>query len=214
MSEFKAIEYPVFSTKDVEIRDQTTVFQGFFTLERYQLRHKLFGGGWSDWMQRELFERGHAAAVLPYHPASDQLVLVEQFRIGALASAASPWLLEIIAGMVAPGESMAEVARRESREEAGLIITELTPMLSYLSSPGGTTERIQLYFATLDTLPQEGVFGLAHEHEDIRVHLVPRLQALQWLNEGRIDNAATVIALQWLALHYEQLFPDSQGSSE
>lgn len=207
MSEFKAIEYPVFSAKDVEIRDQSTVFQGFFKIDRYTLRHKLFGGGWSDWMQREIFERGHAAAVLPYHPASDQLVLVEQFRAGALASSPSPWLLEIIAGMVAPGETMADVAIRESREEAGLVITELTPMLSYLSSPGGTTERIQLYFATLDTLPAEGVFGLAHEHEDIRVHLIPRLQALQWLTEGRIDNAATVIALQWLALHYSQLFP-------
>ncbi|SEA00594.1 ADP-ribose diphosphatase [Alkalimonas amylolytica] len=207
MSEFKAIEYPVFSVKDVEIRDQSTVFQGFFKIDRYTLRHKLFGGGWSDWMQREIFERGHAAAVLPYHPASDQIVLVEQFRAGALASSPSPWLLEIIAGMVAPGETMAEVAMRESREEAGLTITELTPMLSYLSSPGGTTERIQLYFATLDTLPTEGIFGLAHEHEDIRVHLIPRPQALQWLEEGRIDNAATVIALQWLALHYNQLFP-------
>ncbi|MCC5826654.1 ADP-ribose diphosphatase [Alkalimonas sp.] len=207
MSEFKAIEYPVFSEKDVEIRDQSTVFQGFFKIDRYTLRHKLFGGGWSDWMPREIFERGHAAAVLPYHPASDQLVLVEQFRAGALASSPSPWLLEIIAGMVAPGETMTEVAIRESREEAGLTITELTPMLSYLSSPGGTTERIQLYFATLDTLPTEGIFGLAHEHEDIRVHLLPRRQALQWLEEGRIDNAATVIALQWLALHYNQLFP-------
>lgn len=209
MSEFKATEYPIFSEKDVEIRDRRPVFQGFFKLERYELRHRLFAGGWSDWMQREIFERGHAVAVLPYHPPSDQLVLVEQFRTGALASSDSPWLLEVIAGMVAPGESLEEVAQRESKEEAGLILNQLTPMLSYLSSPGGTTERIQLYFATLDTLPVEGVFGLKHEHEDIRVHCVPREQALQWLQQGRIDNAATVIALQWLALHYEQLFATS-----
>lgn len=205
MSEIKMLHYPSFSNEDVEISDKNTVFQGFFRIERYQLRHKLFAGGWSDWMQREIFERGHAVAVLPYHPASDQLVLVEQFRAGAGATSKSPWLLEVIAGMVADGETMPEVARRESKEEAGLELGELTPMLSYLSSPGGTTERIQLYFAQLKHLPTEGIFGLSDEHEDIRVHVVSREQALQWLDQGVIDNAATVIALQWLALHYERL---------
>ncbi|MCH8536722.1 MAG: ADP-ribose diphosphatase [Alkalimonas sp.] len=205
MSEIKMSHYPSFSNEDVEVSDKSTVFQGFFRIERYRLRHKLFAGGWSDWMEREIFERGHAVAVLPYHPASDQLVLVEQFRAGASATSKSPWLLEIIAGMVADGETMPEVARRESNEEAGLELGELTPMLSYLSSPGGTTERIQLYFAQLEHLPEEGIFGLNDEHEDIRVHVIGREQALQWLATGQIDNAATVIALQWLALHYEQL---------
>lgn len=205
MSEIKMKHYPSFSNEDVEISDKNTVFQGFFRIERYRLRHKLFAGGWSDWMEREIFERGHAVAVLPYHPASDHVVLVEQFRAGADATANSPWLLEVIAGMVADGETMPEVAYRESKEEAGLELGELTPMLSYLSSPGGTTERIQLYFAKLDHLPQEGLFGLSTEHEDIRVHVISREDAMQRLADGQIDNAATVIALQWLALHYEQL---------
>lgn len=205
MSEIKMNHYPSFSAEDVDISDKSTVFQGFFRIERYRLRHKLYAGGWSDWMEREIFERGHAVAVLPYHPASDQLVLVEQFRAGAAATSQSPWLLEIIAGMVADGETMPDVARRESEEEAGLELGELTPMLSYLSSPGGTTERIQLYFAKLEHVPAEGIFGLSHEHEDIRVRVIGREQALHWLEQGQIDNAATVIALQWLALHYDQL---------
>ena len=201
MSKFNFAQYPSFGQQDLEIIDKSTVFQGFFRLERYTLRHKLFNGGWSTPMQREVFERGHAVVVLPYNPQTDELVLIEQFRIGAAATSASPWLLEAIAGMVEAGESAEQVAAREAEEEAGLTITELWPMLSYLSSPGGTTERIQLYLGRLSQPVQQGVFGLAEEHEDIKVHLVSLADAMQLLAEQKIDNAATVIALQWLALN-------------
>lgn len=201
MSKFNFAQYPSFGQQDLEIIDKSTVFQGFFRLERYTLRHKLFNGGWSTPMQREVFERGHAVVVLPYNPQTDELVLIEQFRIGAAATSASPWLLEAIAGMVEAGESAEQVAAREVEEEAGLTITELWPMLSYLSSPGGTTERIQLYLGRLTQPVQQGIFGLAEEHEDIKVHLVSLADAIQLLAEQKIDNAATVIALQWLALN-------------
>ncbi|MEH8019795.1 ADP-ribose diphosphatase [Rheinheimera metallidurans] len=201
MSKFNFAQYPSFGQQDLEIIDKSTVFQGFFRLERYTLRHKLFNGGWSTPMQREVFERGHAVVVLPYNPQTDELVLIEQFRIGAAATSASPWLLEAIAGMVEAGESAEQVAAREAEEEAGITITELWPMLSYLSSPGGTTERIQLYLGRLTQPVQQGIFGLAEEHEDIKVHLVSLADAIQLLAEQKIDNAATVIALQWLALN-------------
>lgn len=201
MSKFNFAQYPSFGQQDLEIIDKSTVFQGFFRLERYTLRHKLFNGGWSTPMQREVFERGHAVVVLPYNPQTDELVLIEQFRIGAAATSASPWLLEAIAGMVEAGKSAEQVAAREAEEEAGLTITELWPMLSYLSSPGGTTERIQLYLGRLTQPVQQGIFGLAEEHEDIKVHLVSLADAIQLLAEQKIDNAATVIALQWLALN-------------
>jgi len=148
-----------------------------------------------------MFERGHAVVVLPYDVASDQLVLVEQIRLGAAATSSSPWLLEAVAGMVGAGESVEEVARREALEEAGLTLGRLQPMLSYLSSPGGTTERIHLLLGELIAPVQTGVFGLAEEHEDIKVHLLSRAEAMQLLATGKIDNAATVIALQWLELH-------------
>lgn len=201
MSEFKAVQYPSFSATDLEIIDKSTVFQGFFRIERWQLRHKCFAGGWSEVMTRELFERGQAVVVLPYNAQTDELVLVEQFRIGAVGSGQSPWLLEAIAGMIEPGQSPELTARREAEEEAGIQLTELWPMLHYYSSPGGSTERIQLYLGRLTAAVTPGVFGLAEEHEDIKVHLLPRATAMQLLAEGKIDNAATVIALQWLALH-------------
>ncbi|MDP5192049.1 ADP-ribose diphosphatase [Rheinheimera baltica] len=191
--------------QDLDVIDKTTVFQGFFRLDRYTLRHKLFAGGWSEPMKREVFERGHAVVVLPYNAQTDELVLIEQFRVGAASSSASPWLLEVIAGMIEPGESAEQVAIREAEEEAGLTINELWPMLSYLSSPGGTTERIQLFLGRLTQPVQPGVFGLAEEHEDIKVHVLSRTDAMQLLAEQKIDNAASVIALQWLALNLNQV---------
>lgn len=205
MTKFNAQQYPAFAQSDVEILDKSTVFQGFFRLDRYTLRHRLFNGGWSEPMQREIFERGHAVVVLPYNAKTDELVLIEQFRCGAMQSSASPWLLEAIAGMIDVNETPEQVARREANEEAGLTITELWPMLSYLSSPGGTTERIQLYLGKLTEPVQTGIFGLAQEHEDIKVHLLPRQTAMQLLTEQKIDNAASVIALQWLALNLDKV---------
>lgn len=205
MSKFNMQQYPSFGRDDLEIIDQTTVFQGFFRLERYTVRHRLFAGGWSEPLQREIFERGHAVVVLPYNVQTDELVLIEQIRIGAAATSHSPWLLEAIAGMIEPGEQAEQVAKREALEEAGLTITELWPMLSYLSSPGGTTERIHLFLARLTEPVQTGLFGLAAEQEDIKVHLLARQTAMQLLAEQKIDNAASVIALQWLALNLQHV---------
>jgi len=210
MSEIKGIEYPTFHQQDVEILAQRTVFQGFFRINEYKIRHRLFGGGWSDVVTREMFERGHAVVVLPYDVKTDQLVLVEQIRLGAKDSDQSPWLLEAVAGMIGQDENgqdeaCDEVARREAFEEAGLTLGRLEPMLSYLSSPGGTTERIHLFLGELTAPVQTGVFGLPEEHEDIRVHLMQRRTAMELLSAGKIDNAATVIALQWLELHHSKM---------
>lgn len=205
MSKFNFGQYPSFSHQDLEILDKTTVFQGFFRLERYTLRHRLFKGGWSGPVEREIFERGHAAVVLPYNVQTDELVLIEQLRAGAAATSFSPWLLEAVAGMIEPGETAEQVVKREAYEEAGLTIGELWPMLSYLSSPGGTTERIQLFLGRITQPAQTGIFGLAEEHEDIKVHVLPRVTAMQLLAEQKIDNAASVIALQWLALNLEKV---------
>ena len=213
MSKFNSGQYPSFGHQDLEILDKTTVFQGFFRLERYTLRHKLFNGGWSGPIVREIFERGHAVVVLPYNVETDELVLIEQFRAGAAASSHSPWLLEAVAGMIEPGESAEQVAKREAHEEAGLTIDGLWPMLSYLSSPGGTTERIQLFLGRITQPVHAGVFGLAEEHEDIKVHVVPRTVAMQLLAEQKIDNAASVIALQWLALNLDKVKQSWGGQS-
>lgn len=194
-----------FDKNDVEIIARETRYHGFFSLDLYRFRHRLFNGAMSGEVTREIFERGHAVVLLPYDPRRDEVVLVEQLRIAAIDSSPSPWLLELVAGMIEPGESREEVARREAQEEAGIEVKRCRPMLSYLASPGGTSERLFIMAGEVDAGTAQGIHGLAEENEDIRVHVVSREQAYRWVEEGAIDNAASVIALQWLALNHEAL---------
>lgn len=199
-------KFPVTFTKnDVEIIARETLYRGFFSLERYRFRHRLFSGEMSGEVSREIFERGHAAVLLPYDPVRDQVVLIEQIRIATYDTSPTPWTLELVAGMIEAGENAEQVARREAEEEAGLTPGRLKPMVNYLSSAGGTTERLAVYVGEVDASLAQGNHGLEEENEDILVHVVSRSQAYRWVEEGRIDNAAAVIALQWLQLHHTEL---------
>ncbi len=197
-----------FSRADVEIIEQKTVFQGYFRIDRYRLRHKLFAGGWSGEVMREIFERGHAAAVLPYDPARDTVALVEQFRIGALSAGRDPWMIEVVAGIIDAGETPEDVVRREALEESGVTLTALAPMLTFLASPGGTSETCALYCGCADLSEAGGIHGLPEENEDIRVLVMPADEAIALLDQGKVENATAVIALQWLALHRDRLRRD------
>jgi ADP-ribose pyrophosphatase len=190
-----------------EVLDKTICYSGFFRMEKYRLRHELFAGGWSAEITRECLERGHAVAALLYDPALDRVVLLEQFRVGALEFPNGPWLLEIVAGIMDdPDETTEEVARRETVEEAGCEILDLIPICHYLVSPGGTSESITLFCGRVDTSTvASGVRGVATEHEDIQVHIVSRAEALDLLHAGRINSAAPIIALQWLELNQPKL---------
>ncbi|CAM6943215.1 MULTISPECIES: ADP-ribose diphosphatase [Enterobacter] len=194
-----------FAKNDVEIIARETLYSGFFSMDLYRFRHRLFNGEMSGEIRREIFERGHAAVLLPFDPVRDEVVLVEQIRIAAYDVSESPWLLEMVAGMIEEGETVEDVVRREALEEAGLVVGRAKPVLSYLASPGGTSERLSIMVGEVDATTAEGIHGLADENEDIRVHVVSREQAYQWVEEGKIDNAASVIALQWLQLHYQTL---------
>ncbi|EKY3119181.1 ADP-ribose diphosphatase [Cronobacter turicensis] len=202
----KSTRSPVTFTKnDVEIIAREKLYRGFFSLDLYRFRHRLFNGEMSGEVRREIFERGHAAVLLPFDPVRDEVVLIEQIRIAAFDTSDTPWLLELVAGMIEPGETVEDVARREAEEEAGLSVGRVKKFISYLASPGGTSERLSLLVGEVDATTAQGIHGLADENEDIRVHVVSREQAYQWVEEGRIDNAASVIALQWLQLHYQAL---------
>ena len=194
-----------FAKNDVEIIARETLYSGFFSMDLYRFRHRLFNGEMSGEIRREIFERGHAAVLLPFDPVRDEVVLVEQIRIAAYDVSESPWLLEMVAGMIEEGETVEDVARREALEEAGLVVGRTKPVLSYLASPGGTSERLSIMVGEVDATTAEGIHGLADENEDLRVHVVSREPAYQWVEEGKIDNAASVIALQWLQLHYQTL---------
>ncbi|BCV52360.1 ADP-ribose diphosphatase [Shewanella algae] len=194
-----------FTKEDVQVLGQRTLYRGFFRMEEYRFRHRLFAGGWSDEVTREVFERGHAVVVLPYDPQEDKVVLIEQVRFPALETSESPWLLELVAGMIAPGEVADEVAKRELLEETGLNASAISAVSSYLSSPGGCSERFFFYWAAVDSSKAKGLHGLAEEHEDIRLHVLSRSDAYAKVLSGEIDNASTVLGLQWLQLNYQSL---------
>ena len=196
-----------FTQQDIEILNEELLYSGFFKLKRIQFRHKLFAGGVSGVVSRELLIKGAASAVIAYDPNADAVILVEQVRIGAYDPrlSSSPWLLELIAGMVEEGETPENVALRESEEEAGVQVENLTHALSVWDSPGGVLERIHLFAGKVDSSQAQGLHGLADEHEDIKVHVVDRETAYQGLCEGKIDNSIAVLGLQWLQLNYQKL---------
>jgi len=169
------------------------------------LSHPRFDGSRSPVFSRELFVRGDATCVLPYDPRRDEVVLLEQFRPGAMERDQSPWLLELVAGMNEPGETPEQVAQREGDEEAGLHFSALEHICDYLVSPGGTTEMIHLYCGRVRTAEAGGLFGVEEEHEDIRAHVVSAEEALRMIRDGRINNAAAIIGLQWLEINRPRL---------
>lgn len=195
-----------FSKNDLEIIKRETVYQGHFEFQRVHFRHKLFSGGVSGEVVRELLIKGAASALIAYDPVLDNVVLVEQVRIGAYDEKAenSPWLLELIAGMIDTDESPEQVAIRESQEEAGLSVQHIEHAVSVWDSPGGTVERLHLFLGLVDSSTVGGIYGLPEENEDILVHVVSREQAYQWLCEGKIDNVIAVVGLQWLQLNYQK----------
>ena len=119
-----------FTKNDVEIIAREKLYRGFFSLDLYRFRHRLFNGEMSGEVRREIFERGHASVLLPFDPVRDEVVLIEQIRIAAYDTSETPWLLELVAGMIEPGESVEDVARREAMEEAGLTVGRTKPVLN------------------------------------------------------------------------------------
>lgn len=208
------MDEPKFKKSDVDIRQKTTLYDGFFKMEKYTLRHQQFAGGWGAEVTREMFERGHAVAVLPYDPISDEVILIEQFRPGAYVAMknspwfdedASPWQIEAVAGMIDEGETPKEVAVREMREETGAETTDLIPMCHYLVSPGGCSESVFIFAGRTDSKSITGFHGLDHEGEDIRPFAIPLSEAYEGIAKGIIINGMTIIALQWLMLSKEKV---------
>lgn len=191
--------------ENAELLERTVAFQGYFRLARYRFRHSLYRGGVSGTFDREVFERGQAAAVLPYDPQRDEVVLIRQFRAGTFAAGRHPWCWEIVAGMIEEGETPEGVARREAVEEAAVELRDVILLYSLLLSPGACSETCNIFIGRIDAKGIGGVHGLDSENEDILVKTMPFTDALALLARDEIDNSAAVIALQWLALHREEL---------
>lgn len=205
MADAQSPDDAAFGADDVEIDGRRLAYDGFFKVHQLQLRHRLFHGGWSETLSRELLIRRDAVGVLPYDPALDAVLLIEQLRVGALQRPRSPWLLELVAGLIDEGEQPPDVARREALEEAGCELAELEPIHGYFSSPGGTSEYFHLFCGRARLDGAGGVFGLPEEGEDIRARVFSIEEALQALAAGRVADAHSLIALQWLQLQRPRL---------
>jgi len=195
----------IFTQNDYEIIKREVPYQGIFRMARYHLRFRLFNGGFSQVVIREVMERKSAAGVLPYDPVLDQVVLIEQFRPGAIANPQSPWLLEIVAGVIESHEEPKNVAEREATEEAGCEILDIYPICEYFVSPGGSNEYFHLFCGRIDASDAGGIHGLEEENEDIRTFTLSTDEALMLLQEGKIKTAPAIISLQWLQLNREWL---------
>jgi len=189
----------------VELVDHVVAFQGYFRVGRYFFRHSLHQGGQSPVISREVFERGHAAGVLPYDPIRDEVVLIRQFRAGSYVAGRHPWTWEVVAGIFEEGESPEQLVRREAVEEAGLEIGDVIPIHDLILSPGAMSETCALFLGRVDSSNASGVFGVESEGENILVKVVPFAEVRAMLDRGEIENAAAVVALQWLALHRDEV---------
>lgn len=185
--------------KKYEILQSSILLDDFLTVKDYCLTHDLFAGGQSHELRRLRLEKEKAVSVLLFDPDNNAVVMVEQFRIGAIELADS-WLLENPAGYVEQGESSEDVAVREVREETGCEVTALTHICEFLVSPGISNERIDLYCGRVDSSKAAGIHGLDHEGEDIRVEVLTLEKARDELYSGRINSTSTIMSMQWLLL--------------
>jgi ADP-ribose pyrophosphatase len=194
---------PLAANENLEILRNETVWSGRFQLDVVTFRQRRFDGAMSGERTWELFRRGRAAAVLPYDPWADKVVLMEQFRLPALAAGLDPVMVEVPAGLCDAGEDPETTVRREAKEEMGLEADLLEPMGEYLLTPGGSDERCTLFAGRVrapeDSDEHGGSFGLASEHEDIRRRVWTADRAIEEAVAGRFPNSVTAIALLWLS---------------
>ena len=188
--------------KQVEILSEAEVFnKAIFRIIEAHLRYQRYDGTMSGEVVRLSLERGDSATALVHDVRDDVIVMTEQFRYPAHEKGPA-WIRELPAGMIDEGESAADAMAREICEEIGYTIGALRHIATFYVSPGGTSERIHLYYTGVVGANHESSGGgLSSEGEDIRVVRVPVAEALAELDRGRIVDAKTIIALQWFALN-------------
>jgi ADP-ribose pyrophosphatase len=195
---------------DVEVSSDQRVWDGRFPLDVVRFRHRRFDGDWSGLKTWEVWRRGRAAAVLPYDPVADAVVLIEQFRLPALAAGLHPVLVELPAGLCDDGETPETTARRETVEEMGLQVGALQRIGGFLLTAGGSDETCELYVGRVQAPPADadgiaGHAGMASEHEDIRVRVWPAAKAIEAALGGQFTNSVAAIGLLWLAARHAAL---------
>jgi ADP-ribose pyrophosphatase len=189
----------------VDVRQRSLHYEGFLKLESFNLRHSLFQGGWSDYLDREVISRANAVAVLLFDPQQNKVVLIEEFRVGAINDPESAWVIELVAGYCEEGESLIDVMHRELQEEAGLQVHRHEVVIEFYSNPGICTDKVTVICAQVDASKAGGIHGVPSEGEDIRVVVYPFEEVGELLEKGILSSPSPIIALQWLQLNHQRL---------
>jgi ADP-ribose pyrophosphatase len=195
---------PIPAHPDVVIEADTRVWPGRFPLDVVKFRHRRFDGAMSATRTWELWRRGRASALVPYDPWRDSVVMIEQFRLPALAAGIDPVLVELPAGLCETDEDPAAAILREMQEEMHLQADRLEHIGRFLLTPGGADEACELYAGRVHA-PQAGPDGIAgyggeaSENEDIRVRVWPADSAIEAAFAGQFTNVVTSLGLFWLA---------------
>jgi ADP-ribose pyrophosphatase len=190
---------PIPPAPGLQVEADEVVFGQRFAMQRVRFRYTRFDGTLSGPLTWELWRRGGGVAVLPYDPATDRIALIEQYRLPAHAAGLPGVQTEIPAGLLETGEDPALAGARELLEEAGLEARAMAPIGAFLLMPGGCDEVLHFYCARVDLdAKRADTHGLAHEHEDTRVVVLPAEDAFRMVAERRLDGAPTALALFWL----------------
>lgn len=191
---------------DVERSPRRFAYARYFAVEEHRLRHRSFDGTWSRTIDRAVLASGDGVTVLPFDPRRDAVLLVEQFRIGAMArNDPRPWFLEAVAGRCDGLESPENAARRETHEESGVTLGRLERIATYYTTPGVCTEYLTAFVGEADLGGAGGIHGLAEEDEDIRALVMSLDAAMAAVEAGEINNAPLMLSLLWLARHHQRL---------
>lgn len=185
--------------KKVSIEQKRYILEDVFKVEEAHLRHEKFNGEMSNVMRRISLERGDSVAVIVFNLTTNKIILVNQFRYPSYKNGHG-WLIEAIAGIVDPGESPEESARREVQEETGLTISSLEHVSTFYPSPGGSSERIHLFYSEVsgENAKYKGTGGLVSEGEDIKAEELSLADALSKIKSNEIMDAKTIIGIYWL----------------
>ena len=191
--------------KKFDIIKKKTLHSGFFKIHEYTFKHIKHDGKWSKTLTREVFSGGQVAAVLPFDPIAKKIILIDQFRNGLIGHKQNPIMKEMVAGFIDNNESPKNAAIRECKEETGCEVKKIKKILSYYPAPGSSHSYYHLFLAEVKSFNGKKIFGRKDEDEDILVQAYSTKDVKNMLNNGKIINGITIIALQWFYLNYKKL---------
>ncbi len=185
-----------------KILNKENLYSGFFSMNKFEFIHQKHDGSWTNKIEREIFSGAHVSTVLPYDPIKREIILIKQFRAGVISRYDDDYLYEIVAGIIDVGEKPEDAAKRECLEETGCEVKTLTNIQSYFPAPGSSESFYHLFLGEINSFNGEKIMGLENENEDILVKAYKVDDVRKMLQNKKIKNGLTLVALQWFFLDY------------